>query len=154
MISAVDTSPVQTFVTALVERDFSTLERTMAEHVEFRALVPPGFRECHTSAAARELIQTWFGEADIFDVQYSTVETIGERVHAGYRVRLREDGDWYLCEQHLFAHTADGLIDKLDVLCSGFTRLPAITGVVARNNDYRQESESSGLDWAIRRSPA
>ncbi len=91
MLAAVDISPVQSFVTALVERDFSGLERALAQDVRFRALAPPGFRERETSAAARELIQSWFEDADIFDVEFSSIEAVGECVHAGYRVRVRED---------------------------------------------------------------
>jgi hypothetical protein len=121
MLTAVDTSPVQTFVNALFERDFAPLERALHERVQFRALVPPGFRERDMAQSARELVEGWFGEADLIDVQYVNIEAIQEQcIHAGYRLRVREAGSWYVCEQHFFAHVAGGVIDSLDLICSGF----------------------------------
>jgi hypothetical protein len=157
--AVVDTSPVQRFVTALVEHDFDALQRTLAGNVQFRALVPPGFRERVTAESARELVQDWFGDAEIFDVEYSTVEPLSECVHAGYRVRVRENGEWFLCEEHLFAHIADNAIDRVDLLCSGFHRCEASTSsaILRQAQDdtgpthlkrrfYRDEIASSRLD--------
>jgi hypothetical protein len=145
MLTAVDTAPVQSFVTALLERNFEKLQRAFHEHVQFRALIPPGFRERDTAEGAREIVERWFGDSELIDAQYARVEALHDCVHAGYRVRVRENGAWYVCEQHLFAHTSEGVIDRLDVLCSGFRPLSL---------NYRSVSASSRLDCAMSRSPA
>ncbi len=141
MLTVVDTSPVQSFLTALLERNFAKLEQTLSANVRFRALVPPGFREREGAASARELIQSWFGDVDIFDVQFVTVEAICDCVHAGYRMRLRENGAWYLCEQHLYAQTGAGHIDSLDLICSGFRRANAELDDLPR----REREQPAGL---------
>jgi len=141
MLTVVDTSPVQSFVTALVERDFVKLEQTLCEDIRFRALVPPGFREREGAASARQLIQSWFGDVDIFDVQYLTVEAIGDCIHAGYRVRVREGGAWYLCEQHLFGQTSGGRIESLNLICSGFRPAQCEIEVLPR----REREDAAGL---------
>ena len=41
-----------------------------------------------------------------------------------YRIRNREDGEWYLVEQHLFATVSGERISHADLLCSGFRKLP------------------------------
>jgi hypothetical protein len=156
MLTVVDISPVQSFVTALVERDFAKLEQTLSEHLQFRALVPPGLRERDTAAAARELIENWFADAEIFDVQYSTIEALGDCVHAGYRVRARENAEWYLCEQHLFAQTSAGQIDSLSLICSGFRPAPQEPVTASRGEEVYQRDESARtrLESAMSRSPA
>ena len=120
MLTAVDLSPVESYVNALRRRDFDAIQEVLAQGVVFRALIPPGFRDRADARTTRELIQRWFGDADAFEMQWSTVEAVADRVHAGYRVRLREDGTWKLCEQHLFAITQDGAIQSADLICSGF----------------------------------
>jgi len=49
---------------------------------------------------------------------------VADRLHVRYRVRNREDGTWYLVEQHLFATMAGDRISHLDLLCSGFRPVP------------------------------
>jgi hypothetical protein len=45
MLSSIDLSPIQLFVSALERRNFRALERVFIEDVRFRALIPPGLRE-------------------------------------------------------------------------------------------------------------
>jgi hypothetical protein len=63
--------------------------------VELRALIPPGLRERS-------------GE-------------VGDRVHVSYRFEGVEEGEAYVVEHHLYCtRDARGLIERADLLCSGF----------------------------------
>ena len=42
-----------------------------------------------------------------------------DRVHIAYRIREHED-QWYLVEQQAYCTISDGLIQRMDLLCSGF----------------------------------
>ena len=123
MNSVVDSSPVDAFIEALRVRNFDALQRTFADGVRLRALVPSGLRERTGAPAARELVQQWFGDADLFEVEYEIVETVADRMQASYRIRCRENGVTYVVEQHFFADTADGAIQAIDILCSGFRQI-------------------------------
>ena len=42
-----------------------------------------------------------------------------------YRIQLREHGGWYACEQQVYCWAQDGLIERIDLLCSGYQPIPA-----------------------------
>jgi ketosteroid isomerase-like protein len=116
-------SPVERFVDAIANRDFEALDEILAPNVEFRALIPPGVREAKSPLEARGYIEGWFGDADEFEMVRSSIDTVGDRIHATYRLHVREDGERYVCEQHVFADLGRAGIEKLDVMCSGFCPL-------------------------------
>lgn len=120
MIAAIDTSPVEAFIEALKHRDFDALQRAFAPDIRLRGLTPRTMRDETGAQAARAVVQSWFGDADLFEMETSSVEVMVDRVHAFYRIRCREDGVCYLVEQHIFAETSDGQIAALNALCSGF----------------------------------
>jgi hypothetical protein len=113
-------SPMHAFVDALAVRDYDAIESTLAPEVRFRALIPPGVREAASRSEARGYVQTWFGDADEFEIIERTIDTVGEVHHAGYRIHLREDGVRYVVQQHVFATVSDRGIETLDLMCSGF----------------------------------
>ncbi|HLI97012.1 MAG TPA: nuclear transport factor 2 family protein [Candidatus Baltobacteraceae bacterium] len=123
MLTTLDFSPVRQFVTALERRDFETLQQALSDTVRFRALIPPGLREFEGAADSRAVIERWFGDADVFEMECSSIGSVGGRVQAHYRIRLRERGEWSACEQQLFADVELGKIVAIDLLCSGFVRL-------------------------------
>jgi hypothetical protein len=96
----------------------------LARDIRFRALQQGGSSEWHGRAEAAEVFQSWFGEADRFEVVDATVGEIAGRLQLTWRIRLRpaplDIGDgWHLVEQHAFADVAE-TIEALDLVCSGF----------------------------------
>lgn len=120
MIAAIDTAPVQAFLEALRKRDFDALQRTFAPDVRMRGLTPSGLREAAGADESRAWFQRWFGDADPFEMQSTSIDVVVDRVHASYRIRCREGGVWYICEQQLYAQAAGDKITALNLLCSGF----------------------------------
>lgn len=117
----------QRIVAAIEIRDWARLASCLSMDVVFRALIPNEtrpYREHVGPDAAAAQIARWFDDGDVHQLQASTVETLADRLHVRYRVRDREDGEWFLVEQHLFATLSGDRISNMDLLCSGFRKLP------------------------------
>jgi hypothetical protein len=113
-------SRLEAFVAALARRDYAAMEAELSPRVHFRALIPPGVREATSAADARQHLQRWFSDADEFEMIENSVDEIGDRRHASYRIRLRENGVQYVVEQQIYADLDDDGITRLDLMCSGF----------------------------------
>jgi hypothetical protein len=112
------------FLEGLTARDFEQLAATFDPAVRFRALLPGGAVEWHGREAATEILRSWFGAADRFDVVDATVGEVSGRLQLVWRIRLRpapgDIGDgWHLIEQHAFLDAPER-ITALDLVCSGF----------------------------------
>jgi hypothetical protein len=123
MLSTVDISAIRLFVAALERRDFDILQQSFTDTVRFRALIPSGLREFSKAVDARKIIEEWFSDADVFEMEYSSIGSVGNRAHAHYRIRLHEEGLWKVCQQQVFADVTHARISAMDLLCSGFCRL-------------------------------
>jgi ketosteroid isomerase-like protein len=114
-------------IAAVERRDWAALAACLSEDVVFRAVISnekTPFREHVGPDAAAAQIARWFDDGDVHQLVGSGVEMVADRLHVRYRVRNREDGTWYLVEQHLFATMAGDRISHLDLLCSGFRPVP------------------------------
>jgi len=108
-------------VTALVERDFLRLAATLTPDVRMRALIPPGAVELSGADAAAAKFSSWFGDAEEFELIRSGSDTVADRLHVFYRLRVKKPGDQRkIVEQHLLCAFDDGRIRALDLVCSGF----------------------------------
>ena len=115
-------------VGAIEHRDWARLAACFADDVTFRAVVPnreKPIREHVGPEAASAQIARWFDDGDIHEMLDSSVYLVGDRLHVGYRVRCREDGLWYLVEQHLFATVAGGRAIYVEPALLGVSRHPA-----------------------------
>lgn len=108
------------FVEAVSARNESAIAACLAPGVEFRALVPPGLRERTGADDTAALVTGWFADSTEFVLVDSQVEEIGDRVHVAYRFEGVEDGDPYVVEHHLYCVVAGDVIERADLLCSGF----------------------------------
>jgi tRNA 2-thiouridine synthesizing protein A len=108
------------YIEALVRGDFDAIERLLAPRVRFRALIPRATRRAATAHGARAWIEDWFGQTDGHELIASQVEMIADRLHIAYRMRLREDGAWYVVEQHIFGSLDEGRLVGVALMCSGF----------------------------------
>jgi hypothetical protein len=108
-------------VTALVERDFLRLAATLTPDVRMRALIPPGPVELSGADAAAAKFSSWFGDAEEFELIRSGSDTVADRLHVFYRLRVKKPGDQRkIVEQHLLCAFDDRRISALDLVCSGF----------------------------------
>jgi hypothetical protein len=109
------------FVAALAERDFGRLPDTLAPDVRMRALIPPGPVEISGAEAAAAKFSRWFGDAEELALLRSGSETVSDRLHIFYRLRVKKPGDFRkIVEQHLLCTFEDDRITTLDLVCTGF----------------------------------
>jgi hypothetical protein len=86
-----------------------------------RALIPPGPIEVSGAEAAAEKFASWFADAEELELIRSSSDTVADRLHIFYRLRVRRPGDLRkIVEQHLLCAFDDGRITALDLVCSGF----------------------------------
>jgi hypothetical protein len=122
------TSVGNEFLTALAERDFARLRRTLADRVRMRALIPTGPIELDGADAAAARFETWFGSpAAVLEVLNAASEPVGEVLHLTYRLQfddhpMRPGDGPRVIEQHLFSSVEEGRIALIDLVCSGFRR--------------------------------
>jgi len=115
------TDPGIGLVTALAERDFARLADTLTPDARMRALIPPGPIEVLGAEAAAAKFSAWFGDAEEFELVRSGSETVADRLHVFYRLRVKKLGDLSkIVEQHLLCAVDDGRITGLDLVCTGF----------------------------------
>ena len=108
------------FIEAVAAQDEAAIAACFASGAEFRALVPPGLRERTGADETAALVAGWFADSTELELVDSQADEIGDRVHVRYRLRGIEDGERYVVEQHLYCVVADGVIERADLLCSGF----------------------------------
>jgi hypothetical protein len=117
--SATDTGTK--LVAALVDRDFRQLARVLTVDVRMRALIPPGPVEVSGAEAAAAKFSSWFGDTEELELVRSGSETVADRLHVFYQLRVKKPGDVSkIVEQHLLCAYDDDRITALDLVCSGF----------------------------------
>jgi SnoaL-like domain len=115
------TEPVGTrLVEAIAAQDEAGIAACFAPDVAFRALTSPGLRERNGASEAAALIAAWFADSTELGLVQHATDVVGDRLHLAYRFEGVEDGEAYVVEQQLYATLADGIIDRADLVCSGF----------------------------------
>jgi hypothetical protein len=114
------TDPGATLVAALAERDFDRLAGALTPGVRMRALIPSGAVEVSGRETAAAKFASWFGQREAVELVALTCGAVGDRLHLGYRLRVRDAGaSWKILEQHLFCTVESGRISALDLVCCG-----------------------------------
>lgn len=108
------------FMLCLRERDFDRLVGPFHPQVTCRLLIPSGLLTPVSAPTLMRYFRQWFGEADHFNIEGSHITRVGDRLHIGYHIRLREGGLWYLVEQQTYSQLDGDKITRFDLLCSGF----------------------------------
>jgi len=116
------------FLAALAARDYAGLEACFAADAAFQALVPRGLRAGTGPAEAVGWLRRWFGAADRLVLEAASVALVVDRLHVSYGFRVHEDGVWTRIEQQAYCVVADGRIQIMHVLCSGFRPLEESSG--------------------------
>jgi len=122
------TNPGDALVTALAQRDFARLADTLTADVRMRALIPPGPIELSGAENAAAKFSSWFGDAEEFELVRSGSDTVADRLHVFYRLRVKKPGDLSkIVEQHLLCTVDDHRISALDLVCTGFRPEKSVT---------------------------
>ena len=109
-----------TYVASLGRRDYTGMASCIADGAQFRAMTPESVQEAAGPGETIAVLREWFGDADVFELQSSTVDTVSDRMRVSYTVRLREGGEWYVFQQQVFCEVGGGKIQGMSLLCSGF----------------------------------
>ena len=112
-------------VVAIAAQDVAAIATCFAADAQFRALTPRGLRERTGALEIASLIAAWFADTTELALVDSETDEVGDRVHVAYRFAGVEEGQPYVVEQHLYGTVSDGLIERADLLCSGFRPRPA-----------------------------
>lgn len=110
----------ENFVVALSERDPKKLAICFHLDAQLRAILPSGFKERKGAEDAVAQLLYWFREADRIELVQKQIYPISQRNHVSYRFKeLYADGDVDIIEQHAFCDIRNGLIESIDIICSG-----------------------------------
>ena len=117
---------VATFLEHIGAGRFDALPRLLAPDLWMRSLLVRDVHETKTREHAVEALRGWLGSAyrrQLVDWDQASMEG---REYLRYRFRLRPDWDpdhWYLIEQVGYCRVADGIITRLDLVCTGYHRV-------------------------------
>ncbi|MFN8474660.1 MAG: hypothetical protein U0822_20890 [Anaerolineae bacterium] len=112
------------FLDALGQRDFDRLSTYFHPAPRARLLTPSALAMPPDASGVGDRFQLWFGEADEFEVEHAEVSEVGGCLSIRYRLRLHNNRAWYTCEQQVYCRVKDGLVERIDLLCSGFQPIP------------------------------
>ena len=110
----------RSFLVGLADRDFERLSKCFHSYARARLLTPPGLMTPTNAVGIAEKFRKWFGNADVFELEESDIAQVSDRLHISFRIRLHLDGEWYLCEQQIYCMVEEGVIEAIDLICSGF----------------------------------
>jgi hypothetical protein len=141
------TSPLpilDSFVERLAVRDFEGFAACLDPDVRLRAVIPPGPEEHYGRAAATGRFADWFADAVSFELVEHRIEPFVDRWLVTYRISLDEGDGPRRVEQHLFCDVGAELIERIDLLCSGFRPVGLLepTGL----HDFDAGSIGCGMD--------
>lgn len=112
------------FLDALASRDFERLGLAIAPDATMRALVPRGHLDWTGRDQVAGRFAFWFGGTPDIELLHYASDDVAGRAMLTWRFRLRHErfGDgWHVIAQHAFCDLGpDGLIEQIDLLCSGF----------------------------------
>jgi TusA-related sulfurtransferase len=115
----------ESFLAALMARDFDALEQIFTPKVRFRSLVPSGERFGATAAKAVGWLRKWFGDEDTIDVLQSSIEVLHDVLSIQYRLMVHNSyAGWQVIEQQAYCSVQEGRIADMRLVCSGFLREP------------------------------
>jgi hypothetical protein len=110
------------FAHALAAKDSSRLLELMDPEIDFRGLTPSRSWEASgPDAVLSVLLDDWFEPKDeIQGVEQLDGDVVVDRERVGYRFSVRNPDGSFLVEQQAYLSGADGRIDWMRVVCSGF----------------------------------
>ena len=102
--------------TAVADRALDRLGTHLTDEIRLRALTPGGSIEEHGRDAVLARFDEWFGS-------YVAGDDVGDRVLVHYKLTFDPDGDSRVLTQSVVCSLRDGLVGRMDLVCSGFREL-------------------------------
>jgi hypothetical protein len=108
---------------AVAERDHTRLGAEFTDDIRLRALLPGGLVEHHGRDAVLGEFDGWFRDYRVIELAEIGGEDVGDRLFVNYRLVFEPDTDPHVLTQTWIASVnTDGLIFRIDLLCSGFRK--------------------------------
>jgi SnoaL-like protein len=126
--SAADTSPAASaatlgsrFAEALGRKDFDAIMELLDPTVDFRGLTPGRTWEATSAEAVDSILRQWFEESDELEgIVALESDSVSDRERVAYRFHGRNPDGTFVVEQQAYYTEAEGRINWMRVLCSGF----------------------------------
>ena len=117
--------PLATSVaTAVADRALDRLSTHLTDEIRLRALLPGGSIEVHGRDAVLARFDDWFGGYDTVVLSDVAGDDIGDRVLVHYKLTFDPDGERRVLSQTVVCSVYDGLVGRMDLVCSGFRAEP------------------------------
>ncbi|MBI5283641.1 MAG: nuclear transport factor 2 family protein [Chloroflexi bacterium] len=110
----------EAYLAFLGRRDYDGMASCLADDVLFRAMTPGSFCDASGPAETVAVLQDWWDDVDVFDMQRSGVDSVGDRMRISYTLRIHDEEGWAVVEQQSYCDVSDRAIHAIDLLCSGF----------------------------------
>lgn len=116
-----NTHPLATAVAAAVaDRALDRLGTHLTDEVRLRALLPGGPIEENGRDAVLARFDDWFGSYDTVILMDTAGDEVGDRVLVHYKLAFDPDADRRVLTQTVVCTMYDGLVRRMDLVCSGF----------------------------------
>jgi hypothetical protein len=106
--------------TAVADRALDRLGTHLTDEIRLRALLPGGSIEEHGRDAVLARFDDWFGGYDTVILSDVAGDDVGDRVLVHYKLTIDPDGDARVLSQTVVCSLRDGLVGRMDLVCSGF----------------------------------
>jgi hypothetical protein len=116
-----NTHPLASSVaTAVADRALDRLGTHLTDEIRLRALLPGGPIEEHGRDAVLARFDDWFGSYDTVVLTDVAGDAVGDRVLVHYKLVFNPDADGRVLTQTIVCTVRDGLVGRMDLVCSGF----------------------------------
>jgi hypothetical protein len=119
------THPIATsLASAVADRALERLGLQLTDDVRLRALLPGGHLEELGRDAVLARYDAWFRDYDTVVLRDVMGDDVGDKVLVHYKLVFDPDGNTRVLTQTAVCSLLDGLVSRIDLVCSGF-REPA-----------------------------
>jgi ketosteroid isomerase-like protein len=105
---------------AVADRALPRLASHLTEDVRLRALLPADHLEEHGRDAVLARFDAWFRTYETVVLVQVAGDDVGDRVLVHYKLLFDPDGDRRVLTQTIVCSMRDGLVGRMDLVCSGF----------------------------------
>ena len=105
--------------TAVADRAWERLGSRLGDEVRLRGLLPGGLVEDHGRHDVLARYAGWYDGYDTVVLDDTAGDLVGDRVLVHYKLTVDPDGDRRVVTQTLVCSVRDGLIGRIDLVCSG-----------------------------------
>jgi SnoaL-like protein len=109
------------FAEALGRKDFDAITQLLDPDVDFRGLTPGRSWEATSAEGVDGILRRWFEESDeLKEIVAIESDSVSDRHRVSYRFHGRNPDGSFVVEQQAYYTEAEGRINWMRVLCSGF----------------------------------